>query len=446
MLKKLIIQLKNKHFLSLAGNGAMSVLAMITVAILYRALSIQDIGYWIFFQTISVLLDTFRTGFLQIALVKFYTGTNKERAKEVIGSIWYLAIIITGVLGLINLAFVPFMHHFKDPAVLVIIQWFGLSFTASLPYSIASWILQSDQRFDRLLLLRLMTQGSFILSVVTLIILDQMTLQAVFVTNLVAASLTSLLAIIAGWSGISALFAKTKACVIEIYHFGKYSVGTTISANLLRSADTFIVAYMLGPAAVAIYNLPGRLMEIIEIPLRSTLATAMSSLANAFNKGNKREVAYILQKYSGTLTLAFVPLAIGAILFADIATGLLGGGKYVDSEAANLLRIMMVLAIFYPIDRFIAVSLDIIHQPKANFVKVLLMLVVNVLGDFIGIHLTGNLYGAAFATSLPLIVGIFYGYYCFNKHIPFKLSLIFTSGYINIRKMARKYIYKKRTA
>jgi len=184
-------------------------------------------------------------------------------------------------------------------------------------------------------------------------------------------------------------------------------------------------------------------MEIIEIPLRSTLATAMSSLAKAFNNGNKREVAYILQKYSGTLTLAFVPLALGAIIFADLATGLLGGGKYVDSEAANLLRIMMVIAIFYPIDRFIAVSLDIIHQPKANFIKVLLMLLVNVLGDIIGIYLTGNLYGAAVATVLPLLVGIFYGYYCFNKHIPFKLSFIFTSGYINVRKLLRKYIHKK---
>lgn len=446
MLNILIKKLNNKHFLSLAGNGAMSVLAMITVALLYRALTIEEIGYWIFFQTISVLLDTFRTGFLQIALVKFYTGTTKERAKEVIGSIWYLALLITAVLGLINLAFVPFMHHFNDTAILVIIQWFGISFTASLPYSIASWILQSDQRFDKLLLLRLVTQGTFILSVIALILLDQLDLHAVFIINLASASLTSLIAIIAGWSRINTVFSKTKSCAKEIYHFGKYSVGTTISANMLRSADTFIVAYMLGPAAVAIYNLPGRLMEIIEIPLRSTLATAMSSLANAFNNGNKREVAYILQKYSGTLTLAFVPLALGAILFADIATGLLGGGKYVDSEAANLLRIMMVMAIFYPIDRFIAVSLDIIHQPKANFVKVLLMLLVNVLGDFVGIYLTGNLYGAAFATSLPLLVGIFYGYYCFNKHIPFKLSMVFVSGYINIRKMVRQYFYKKRKA
>lgn len=420
----------------------MSVLAMITVAVLYRALTVEEIGYWVFFQTVAVLLDTFRTGFLQVALVKFYTGTQNERAKEVLGSVWFLAIVITAVLGLINLLFVPFKSYFDNPAILVIIQWFGWSFLSTLPSGIASWILQADQRFDRLLILRIVTQGSFILSVILLIVFDLMQLQNVFIANIASASLASLIAVLSGWSGIKTLGAKTASCVKEIYHFGKYSVGTTISANMLRSADTFIVAYMLGPAAVAIYNLPGRLMEIIEIPLRSTLATAMSSLAKAFNTGNKREVAYILQKYAGTLTVAFVPLAIGAILFADIATGLLGGGKYVDSEAANLLRIMMLLAIFYPIDRFIAVSLDIIHQPKANFVKVLLMLLVNVIGDFVGIYLTGNLYGAALATSLPLIVGIFYGYYRFNQHIPFKLSNIFVSGYINIRKMLRKYLVK----
>lgn len=420
----------------------MSVLAMITVAVLYRALTVEEIGYWVFFQTVAVLLDTFRTGFLQVALVKFYTGTQNERAKEVLGSVWFLAIVITAVLGLINLLFVPFKSYFDNPAILVIIQWFGWSFLSTLPSGIASWILQADQRFDRLLILRIVTQGSFILSVILLIVFDLMQLQNVFIANIASASLASLIAVLSGWSGIKTLGAKTASCVKEIYHFGKYSVGTTISANMLRSADTFIVAYMLGPAAVAIYNLPGRLMEIIEIPLRSTLATAMSSLAKAYNTGNKREVAYILQKYAGTLTVAFVPLAIGAILFADIATGLLGGGKYVDSEAANLLRIMMLLAIFYPIDRFIAVSLDIIHQPKANFVKVLLMLLVNVIGDFVGIYLTGNLYGAALATSLPLIVGIFYGYYRFNQHIPFKLSNIFVSGYINIRKMLRKYLVK----
>ena len=78
MVAKLFSKLNNKHFLSLAGNGAMSVLAMITVAVLYRVLTVEEIGYWFFFQTVAILLDTFRTGFLQIALVKFYTGTNLQ--------------------------------------------------------------------------------------------------------------------------------------------------------------------------------------------------------------------------------------------------------------------------------------------------------------------------------------------------------------------------------
>ena len=136
MIKKLVRQLNNKHFLYLAGNGAMSVLAMITVAVLYRALTVEEIGYWVFFQTVAVLLDTFRTGFLQVALVKFYTGTQNERAKEVLGSVWFLAIVITAVLGLINLLFVPFKSYFDNPAILVIIQWFGWSFLSTLPSGI----------------------------------------------------------------------------------------------------------------------------------------------------------------------------------------------------------------------------------------------------------------------------------------------------------------------
>lgn len=442
MVGKILSRLNNKHFLSLAGNGAMSFLAMITVAVLYRVLTVEEIGYWFFFQTVAILLDTFRTGFLQIALVKFYTGTTQQRSNEVIGSVWFLAILITVSLGFINLLFYPFLHLISDQAFLLIIYWFGITFLVELPASITSWILQADQRFDKLLVLRIIRQGGFIVLIVGFIVIGKMNLQTVFIVNVISSLFASTVAVVLGWSRIKFIFSKTKSCVREIFHFGKYSVGTTISANMLRSADTFIVAYMLGPAAVAIYNLPGRLMEVIEIPIRSMLATAMSSLANAFNKGNKREVAYILQKYAGSLTIAFIPIAFGALLLADVATSLLGGGKYVDTEAGNLLRIMMVLAVFYPIDRFIAVSLDIIHQPKANFVKVLLMLFVNVIGDFVGIYLTGNLYGAAIATSLPLLVGIFYGYYCFNKHIPFKLSMIFTSGIINVRNLARNYLFK----
>ena len=103
-------KLKNKHFLSLAGNGSMAVLAMLTVAILYRNLPVNEMGAWVFFQTVFVLLDTFRTGFLQVALIKFYSDTEAPRSTEVLGSVWYLALMITGILLLATAAVFPFLY------------------------------------------------------------------------------------------------------------------------------------------------------------------------------------------------------------------------------------------------------------------------------------------------------------------------------------------------
>ena len=67
----IIQKVNNKHLLSLAGNGSMAVLAMLTVAILFRNLSLVQMGSWVFFQTIFTLIDGFRSGFLQTALIKF---------------------------------------------------------------------------------------------------------------------------------------------------------------------------------------------------------------------------------------------------------------------------------------------------------------------------------------------------------------------------------------
>ena len=101
--ENIVSKIKNKHFLSLAGNGSMSVLSMVTVGILLRFMPKNDVGYWFFFQSVFVLLDTFRTGFLQVAMIKFYTGAEKIKAEAVLGSVWFLSLLITSILIIINL-------------------------------------------------------------------------------------------------------------------------------------------------------------------------------------------------------------------------------------------------------------------------------------------------------------------------------------------------------
>jgi uncharacterized membrane protein len=72
----------------------------------------------------------------------------------------------------------------------------------------------------------------------------------------------------------------------------------------------------------------------------------------------------------------------------------------------------------------------VIHQPKINFYKVLVMLAVNVGSDFLGIYLTKNVYGVAFSTVLPLLTGICIGYWALNKYKRFSFWNIFKVGYI----------------
>ena len=72
--------LGNNQFLSLAGNVAVSGLGIVSVALLYRALPIREVGMWIFFISTIGLADAFRTGFLTTAFIRACSGATPARA------------------------------------------------------------------------------------------------------------------------------------------------------------------------------------------------------------------------------------------------------------------------------------------------------------------------------------------------------------------------------
>ena len=96
---------KNKHLLALVGNLVISGFSVLTIALLYRVLTKSDVGTWFFFLTFLGLAESIRTGFLSTATVKFYAGTTAERGKVVLGSVWYLALLLTVSICLFNAVF-----------------------------------------------------------------------------------------------------------------------------------------------------------------------------------------------------------------------------------------------------------------------------------------------------------------------------------------------------
>ncbi len=407
----------------------MAILSMITIAILCRVISIAAFGTWVFFQSTLLLIDTFRSGFLTTAFIKFYAGSSRERSDDVLGSTWFIAIVITLVISLLNFPALFFIHTIKDPGLHLFFQWFGISFWVMLPYFIGTCVVQAEQRFDRLLLLRLINQGVFIICILALIFTKRISLETVLYAYLASFAVPGIFLLINKWVRIHTFQKRTSATIKELYHFGKFSVGTTFSANLFRTSDSFIINFLLGPAALAIYNIGQRLMEIVEIPLRSFAATGMPELAAAYNQDKRQEVIDIMKKYAGMLTMVLIPAGIIAVIFADLAIGIIGGGKYLGTEAANVFRLFMTFALLYPCDRFLALTIDVIHQPKINFIKVLVMLAANIIFDLLGVAVFKNIYGVALATVVPTIIGVAVGYWALNRYMPFKFTSIFSTGY-----------------
>lgn len=430
---RLTSRLGHPQFLSLAGNLTVSAMSIVSVSLLFRALPVREIGVWVLFVSTVGLADAFRSGFLTTAFIRACSGATPARAAEVTGSAWAIALAITGGLLLLNLAAWLALGSSASFETGLQLRWFSVVLVATLPYFMAASVLQAQLRFDRILYIRLLSQGMFVLGIIGLMLTGTASLAHVLYCYVGASIGTSVLTLVLGWARLNTLGQRTGACIRELSHFGKYSVGSYVGSSLLRSSDTFLINYFLGPAPLAVYNLAGRFMEIIDIPLRSFMATAIPALSAAFNQQRLPEVARLLRKNAGLLTWGFVPVILGTILLADVPVWLIGGAKYQGTEAANLLRISMAVAILFPIDRFIGVTLDVVNQPHLNLIKVFLMLALNVVGDVVALYFFHSIYGVALANVPPILAGFAFGYFQLKRFLPLSIRRILATGWLEGR-------------
>jgi O-antigen/teichoic acid export membrane protein len=431
---------KSNHFLSLLSNAAVPALGVLIFAMLARNYHTKiEFGNWVLFQITLTLIDTFRTGFLQTAVIKFYAGATDEHKEDIVRASWYLGAGITAAFCLVNFL-LYFFYTDKDPGIQMVIKWIGITFLSTLPLNLGAWIVQADRRFDKLFYIRILNQGLFLLFIIGLIATGKLTFERTIITYLAACAVTSLIAIVSGWTAIGALKKSSFTRVREMFHFGKYSVGTSISSYLLKGSDTYIIRFMFGPiagpAAVADYNLPQRLMEVIEIPLRSFISVAMPTMSADVHKGNKAGVATVMTKYAGILSIALIPVSIAGIILADLLVGLIGGGKYMHSESGNVFRIFLCYGVLLPVDRFFGITLDMI--------KVILMLIVNVTFDFIGIFVFHNIYGVALGSIITFLAGVVYGYWAIKKHLDISMREIFVVGFTESKALIYSALKKRK--
>lgn len=420
---------KSKSFSSLLGNGMGAVLGLLTFSVLARFLDKPSFGAWLVFLTIYGIFDTLRIGMVLNALVKnLAQAKTEEEAGRVIGSSLFISLVITLIYVLLNgIGFLICYSLDWIPEYQSFFKWFILIAIFSLPHNFASWILNARLEIINMSVLRILSQLVFIAYIFLVIRIDA-TVEQTFLGYTLAQILPSLYALFKSWAGFHHLKAYTREMLSQIFHFGKYSMGTLVGSNLLRSSDTFIITSTLGSGAVATYNVPLRMIEIIEMPLRSFTVTALPGYAKLVADGKFEELREVYERRTGLIFYLLLPVSFLSFLLADWVVLLLGGSSYQD--AGILLRLFASYMAILPLDKFSGVLLDTINKPNLNFYKVMIMLAVNVAGDYLGILLFGNLHSVAIASTLTFIAGMLFGYYQLKKYTGIRFPYVLSQGWV----------------
>lgn len=384
---------KNNNFLSLSSNMSVAVFGFLGFVLLVRTLDPGVFGEWVLYIAAGNFIEMLRFGVTRTAIIRFLSGAKGEDRIKLMGSNWYIGLIATIILSvLIWIVYLLFPISIKDSGYSLFFLWYPLLSFLNLPFNNALSVLMADQRFDRILLIRLVNIVPFVLFLLINLLFLKLGIMEILYVHLAINLITSLLCVFKKWDGYQYIFKADKISNKIILDFGKYSSGTLIGSNLLKSTDTFLLGLspFMGTIGVAFYSVPLKLTEILEIPLRSFVATAFPRMSKASLENNTKEVKKIFYSYSGGLTFLLLPILIIGFIFAEQFVLILGGPEYVDSQ--NIFRIFCVYGLFMSIDKLTGVTLDSINNPKRNFLKVVYMALANIIGDIIAIFYASKIF------------------------------------------------------
>jgi len=437
MIKRILHIAKEKNIQSLAGNMLTAGFGFLNFVVLTRSFDKVIFGEWILYLTGATFVEMFRFGITRTALIRFLSGADKDEQKQLIGSNWLIGLfasVIIAILLWLILYFFP--DQVKQSGFYLFFKWYPILAFLNLPFNNALTIQQAKQFFGQIFIVKTLNSGLFFVGLAINLFWLKLDLIYVIWFHLGISAFVSLITILAGWDGLRFLTKATKATNSTILNFGKYTTLTLIGTNLLRSADTFIIALSpLGTAAVALYSIPMKLTELLQIPLRSFVATAFPKMSKASIQNDLKMVRYYFYSYAGSMTILFIPVAVFGFIFSDFFVYILGGEQYIGidpitgASTSLIFKVFAIYGILLPIDRLTGVGLDSINKPRKNFYKIIYMVLANIIGDLIAVFVFKSLMAVAVVTIIFTFLGLVIGYRYLSKELQLKPRLIWIEGW-----------------
>ena len=186
--------------------------------------------------------------------------------------------------------------------------------------------------------------------------------------------------------------------------YGKYVLGTNLGTMLYKNADKLSLGQLLGPAAFAVYDVAGRVTQLVEAPAFSIASVVFPKSAERMALEGPSGVKQLYERSVGATLAVILPFILLVLIFPEWIVRFFAGAQY--PESADLLRITAFFGVFMPFAVQCGTALDASGRPAVNFFFTLATALVNICLNYLFIPVFG-LKGAAFATLTGYFLSFF---------------------------------------
>ena len=372
--------------------------------LLIRMLSKEDFGVWVIFLTVTTILEVGKIGLLQNALVKFLTTAQGEDYKKIsTASLWLNLLVAIFIAIFLAISAPYFGQLWNAPQLPPLLYIYALTTLSLILFQQSNFTQQANLDFRGIFWSNFVKQGLFFVYVLNLFLIPSWyhslyQLAIVQAIAAVAGSLTSL------WLGRQYLhFSRLLEwdLVNQLFQYGKYVMGTNLSAMLYKTIDKIMLGYLLTPVSVALYEAAVRVNSLVEVPTFSIASIVFPESARRTESSNNEEIATLYEKAVGVTLTLILPAILFVWLFGDWIIWIIAGEKYMDS--VPLLRYTILYGFFVAFAIQFGTILDSVGRPRTNFLFTVLGATINIGVNYFMIKLIGVM-GAPLGTLITYLI------------------------------------------
>jgi lipopolysaccharide exporter len=392
--------------------------------VLARVLSTEHMGVWAHFLAITANIELIRWAIVKNAFIKYLSVHINDAKDEITTAALALNIVVTGCIALLVLLLMPYVSGFlKAPELTREMYIFLPGLLLLIPFSHFEWIQNSQGDFKGIFIAYMSRQGGwFLIMVIHLLVFGTVTLPFL--------ALYYSLGILAGTFvayGFARKYLNKKTIFIKewflkLWRYGRVILGSAFSTMVFKNIDQMMVSHIISLAAVAIYNVSLRIINLLDLPSHIIGDIMFPKSAQVDVQLNHARLKEMYEKSVGAVLSIIIPAGIFILIFPKFILLILAGKKYLD--AAFIVRLMLINSIFTAFIKQFSTIMDSSGKTKVNFSIITMMALFSIGSCYFFIKLLG-LPGAVVGITVTHIVGFCFSQYYLHKYYKIQFWKVF---------------------